>query len=74
MLRILCKLGFHKWIFHHRFYPDIGAPIVSRYVLKKECRRCDKSVVLTDWRYDLDHQGREFLDKNKGKEDLDIYG
>lgn len=50
--KILCKIGFHSWIFDSQYYPHFFAPIVTRFVCTHTCRRCGKKETLIDAHFD----------------------
>jgi len=50
-MKLLCKLGFHKWAVVQRWIPSFTAQIVTEVWDDKECLRCGlkESIKWFDW-------------------------
>lgn len=52
MKKLLCKIGLHSWITSAQYFPNIDAPIVTRFFVIKKCKWCKKLEILQDVYFD----------------------
>jgi len=52
MKKLLCKMGLHSWRITVKYYPNIDAPIVTRFLVVRKCKWCKKLEILQDVHFD----------------------
>ena len=52
MKLLLCKLGFHKWIYFPLYDPSINAKIITYFMLSRTCIRCRIRHVVLEQHFD----------------------
>lgn len=51
-MSILCRLGFHNWLYRSVWEPSFDAMIITGFKEIRICRRCDRREVVADDSFD----------------------